>query len=87
MPKVTAKILSVEVRVNRLAGLEPQRFENKQIAGEPDRKGREDEVEAHGERKLRAGENHWIEGLEHRLGPSPVLTIVQAKGWPKVSQT
>src|SRR3546814_13043135 len=38
---------------------------HRQIARQPDRKGREDEVEAHREGELRTRENDRIEMLEH----------------------
>src|SRR3546814_12422716 len=57
--------ITVEVGVHALAGFQPQRLEHRQIARQPDRKGREDEVEAHREGELRTRENDRIEMLEH----------------------
>src|SRR3546814_14157463 len=56
--------ITVEVGVHALAGFQPQRLEHRQIARQLDRKGREDELEAHREGELRTRENDRIEMLE-----------------------
>ena len=53
-------------------GPEPQRFEHRQIAGEPDREGGKHDVERHRESELRPGQYDRIPAFEHRHHPSQV---------------
>ena len=54
-----------QVEIELLAGLEPQTFEHREIARQPDREGREDEMEAHREGELYPGEKQGVELFEH----------------------
>ena len=56
-----------QVEIERLARLQPQTFENREIARQPDRKSREDEMEAHREGELYAGEQQGVETIKHRV--------------------
>jgi hypothetical protein len=49
---------------------QPERFEHRQIAREPDRESGKDDVERHREGKLRPGQNDRIPAFEHRHHPS-----------------
>lgn len=46
----------VKIAVQRIAGLQPQTFEHRQVAGQTDGDGRKDDVEGNGEGKLDSGE-------------------------------
>jgi hypothetical protein len=59
-----------EVAVDRFLLPQPEAFEDGEIAGEPDRKRREYDVERHRESKLRPGQYDRIPALEHRTHPS-----------------
>src|SRR3546814_12233090 len=65
--------ITVEVGVHALAGFQPQRLEHRQIARQPDRKGRDDEVAAHRAGELRTRENDRSE--ERRAGKEGVSTF------------
>ena len=54
-----------QVEIELLAGLEPQTLEHCEIARQPDREGREDEMEAHREGELYPGEKQGVELFEH----------------------
>jgi hypothetical protein len=51
-------------------GPQPKPFKHREIAGEPDREGREYDVERHRESELRPGQYDRIPALEHRTHPS-----------------
>ena len=61
-----------QVDVDLAPGPKPQRFEHRQIAREPDREGREYDVERHRESELRPGQYDRIPAFEHRHHPSQV---------------
>jgi|GEM_PF-3033492 len=68
-----------QVEEHVAAGPEPQGFENREVAGKPDREGREHNMERHCEGELRAGQKHRIPTFEHRRRPlrvdwSPTLS-------------
>ena len=54
-----------EVEIQRLAGLEPQRFEHREKTRQPDRERREDEVKADRESELDAGEQQCVGVMKH----------------------
>ena len=58
-----------QIEIERLAGPQPQPFEHRQIARQPDRKGREDEVEAHREGELDTRQNQRVHLVEHGFQP------------------
>ena len=58
--------VAVEIGVNAGAGLQPQAFQHHQVAGQPDRERREDEMERDGEGKLCPGQSFGVAMLEER---------------------
>ena len=58
-----------QVEIDRPAGPQPQPFEDGEIAREPDREGRKDEMERDGEGELQAGQKS--SRREHRAWRSP----------------
>jgi hypothetical protein len=60
-------------------GDQPQRLQHGEVAGEPDREGREDDVQRHGERELEPGQHQRIEEL-HWHGSSIVSSCAPAQG-------
>ncbi|MNR06066.1 hypothetical protein D3C85_1221270 [compost metagenome] len=57
----------IEVAVDLLPGLQPQPFQHREVAGQANGDGREDDVEGHGEGELHSGE---IESLQSEHGDS-----------------
>ena len=54
-----------EIEIQRLAGLQPQRFEHREKTCQPDRERREDEVKADRESELDAGEQKRVGVVKH----------------------
>ena len=54
-----------QIEIDRLAGLEPESFQHRQVTCQPDGEGREDEMEAHCESELDAGQQKRVELIEH----------------------
>ena len=62
-----------EVEVDLSRRPQPQRLEHGEIAGEPDREGREDDVERDGEGELHPGQHDRIPSFEHDAPLSSTL--------------
>ncbi len=72
MPKVMAKMVFQIVeqpQVNRIAPDQPQAFEHRQVAPEPDGEYREDDVERHGEGELEPRQCLSAQSCEHESSP------------------
>ncbi len=54
-----------QVMIDRFAGLKPQPLKHGEVARQPDREGREEEVEADGERELDPRKQQSVEVLKH----------------------
>ena len=68
-----------QVEIELLARPEPQPFEHHQIARQPDRESRENEVEAHREGELDPGEQQRVKAVEHGPFPYALRRIISSR--------